>query len=642
MSDYIGLKLGNYHIVRLIGRGGFAHVYQGEHIYLKTPAAIKVLNMHLMNDVLEKFLHEARIIALLEHPHIVRVLEFGVEGITPFLVMNYAKNGTLRQRYPKKSIVPLTNIISYTKQVADALQYAHDHGVIHRDIKPENMLLDKNWLVQLSDFGLAVIAQNINVTPRSSAGTTPYMAPEQLQGQPCRASDQYALGVVVYEWLCGSGPFSGSEREVTIQHLYSPPPSLHTKVPDISPAIERVIMKALAKDPLARFATIQEFAQALEQAAISTTSPDTGKERTPDNSAYAQAETLPSQELTHDLFYQQQPINMASPSNLMPQLPLLAYESTLTNNGRILQPSLGSSIQSLEGPSLAIASSSEEETSHTAATLPPPTPISQRFPDLTTPPFLYATSGVEEKTAPPLPLPQPSTTRPRHIARKATFTTLIGVAIIGLIILGGMSLWTQLLPNTSKAALTNLAALPGTGHTPTVSSTTTLHQPGSPPITLPSNGKIPPPTARPGTVPGLTPLPGTNPTPIATIGAQPTPDTNPTPGTNPTPIPTPGITPTPTPTIPLTLAFVNPPSTAIAGSTITIVVQASQGGVTIALNGRVRSFGQVTADSQGIAIFNINVPLTGNRMYLTASSMDTMGNTVQSPEITIVIKRKGD
>ena len=106
MSDYIGLKLGNYHIVRLIGRGGFAHVYQGEHIYLKTPAAIKVLNMHLMNDVLEKFLHEARIIALLEHPHIVRVLEFGVEGITPFLVMNYAKNGTLRQRYPKRAPCP--------------------------------------------------------------------------------------------------------------------------------------------------------------------------------------------------------------------------------------------------------------------------------------------------------------------------------------------------------------------------------------------------------------------------------------------------------------------------------------------------------------------------------------------------------
>jgi serine/threonine protein kinase len=106
MSDYIGLKLGNYHIVRLIGRGGFAHVYQGEHIYLKTPAAIKVLNMHLMNDVLEKFLHEARIIALLEHPHIVRVLEFGVEGITPFLVMNYAKTARCANAIPKRARFP--------------------------------------------------------------------------------------------------------------------------------------------------------------------------------------------------------------------------------------------------------------------------------------------------------------------------------------------------------------------------------------------------------------------------------------------------------------------------------------------------------------------------------------------------------
>ena len=631
MSDYIGLKLGNYHIVRLIGRGGFAHVYQGEHIYLKTPAAIKVLNMHLMNDVLEKFLHEARIIALLEHPHIVRVLEFGVEGITPFLVMNYAKNGTLRQRYPKKSIIPRTNIISYTKQVADALQYAHDHGVIHRDIKPENMLLDKNRQIQLSDFGLAVIAQNIDVAPRSSAGTTAYMAPEQLLGQPCRASDQYALAIVVYEWLCGSVPFSGSEREVTIQHLYSLPPSLQSRMPDIATAIEQAIMKALAKDPQARFASVQEFALALEQAVSSDTLPDTGKERTPGYSSYDQAAPFALQEPIHNL--PQKPIHVSA--NFSSQLPLLAYESTLTNNERILQPSLGSSTYSLEEPSLAITSPSEGETSHTAATLPPPTPTSQHFPDLATPAFLHATSNTEEKTAPPLALPlvQPATTRKLHTTRNTMLTALIGITIIGLIILVSTALWTQFTLNTSKASLTNLSVVPGVAHTPTAGSTTTHHQPGSPPATSPSNGNIP--TApQPGTLPALTPIPGTHPTPISTPGIQPTP------GTQPSTVPSPVITPTST-TTPLTVDYVNPPSKVVAGSTITVVVQASKGGVTIALNGRVRSFGQLTADSQGFASFRFKVP-SGNRMFLTATATDATGNQAQSPEITVVIQKKGD
>ncbi len=636
MSDYIGLKLGNYHIVRLIGRGGFAHVYQGEHIYLKTPAAIKVLNMHLMNDVLEKFLHEARIIALLEHPHIVRVLEFGVEGITPFLVMNYAKNGTLRQRYPKKSTVPWTNIISYTKQVADALQYAHDHGVIHRDIKPENMLLDKNRQIQLSDFGLAVIAQNIHVAPRSSAGTTAYMAPEQLQGQPCRASDQYALAIVVYEWLCGSVPFSGSEREVTIQHLYSPPPSLHSKVLNITPAIEQVIMKALAKDPQARFATVQEFALALEQAAPADSLPDTGKERIPGSSSYDRVVTLPSQEPIHDL--PQKTINVSA--NFSAQLPLLAYEATLPNDGRILQPSLGSSTYSLEGPSLAITSPSEDETSHTAATLPPPTPTSQRFPDLATPAFLHTTSSTGEKTAPllVLPLVQPATTRKQHNKRNTMLTALIGTAIIGFIILASMALWTQFLPNKSKASLTNLSVVPGTARTPTAGGTTTLQQPGSP-TTHPSNGNIST-ASQPGTLPGVTPIPGTHPTPNPTLGTQPTPGIQPSPGTQPSPVSSPAITPTPT-TIPLTVDYVNPPSKVVAGSIITIVVQANEGGVTIALNGRVRAFGQHIADSQGVASFRFKVP-SGNRMFLTATATDAAGNQAQSPEITVVIQKKGN
>src|SRR6266702_6480914 len=204
MADRIGQQLGNYRLVRLIGRGGFADVYLGEHVYLNTQVAIKILQTKIAGDELEGFLKEARTIAHLVHPHIVRVMDFGVEGETPFLVMDYAPNGTLRQRHPRGTTLPLAAISSYVKQVADALQYAHDEKFIHRDIKPENMLLGRRNEVLLSDFGIALIAQSSRYQHTYDvAGTVAYMAPEQIQGKHRPASDQYSLAVVVYEWLGG-------------------------------------------------------------------------------------------------------------------------------------------------------------------------------------------------------------------------------------------------------------------------------------------------------------------------------------------------------------------------------------------------------------------------------------------------------
>ena len=176
-----GQQLGNYRLIRLLGQGGFAEVYLGEHIYLDTPAAIKVLHTQLASDEVESFRAEARTIARLVHPHIVRVLDYGVEGKTPFLVMDYAPNGTLRKRYPKGVPLPLSSIVSYVTQLADALQYAHEQKVIHRDVKPENMLLDRRNEVLLSDFGIAVVAQSSHYHSTQSiqelAGTIAYMAP---------------------------------------------------------------------------------------------------------------------------------------------------------------------------------------------------------------------------------------------------------------------------------------------------------------------------------------------------------------------------------------------------------------------------------------------------------------------------------
>ena len=272
MADGAGQQLGNYRLHRLLGRGGFADVYVGEHIHLQTLAAIKVLRIEIGSDSLNDFLLEARTIAHLLHPHIVRVLDFGVERNMPFLVMDYAPNGTVRQQHPKGSYLPLSTIVTYVKQVAQALQYAHERKVIHRDVKPENMLLGINDEVLLSDFGISAIEQSTSVLvtqkklASNPAGTISYMAPEQIEGKPQPASDQYALGIVVYEWLSGSHPFQGEPLAVMYQHVHAPPPPLREKIATISPAVEHVVLRALAKNPQQRFASIWAFAEALEQA----------------------------------------------------------------------------------------------------------------------------------------------------------------------------------------------------------------------------------------------------------------------------------------------------------------------------------------------------------------------------------------
>ncbi|MGI9061515.1 MAG: protein kinase domain-containing protein [Ktedonobacteraceae bacterium] len=274
MADRVGQQFGNYKLIRYLGDGAFADVYEGEHVYLKKPVAIKVLRMQLSNSDGESYLIEARIVASLEHPHIVQVLDCGVYldyGVykehVPYLVMNYASHGTLRQRHPDQTILSPTDVLSYVKQIASALQYAHDKKLIHRDVKPANILLGPKDELWLSDFGLAIIAHSsMSRITEDTGGTPSYMAPEQFVGKTCSASDQYALAVMAYEWLCGKRPFQGSERELFYQHMYASIPSLREKELTISPAIEEVVLRALAKDPHERFASVQAFANALEQA----------------------------------------------------------------------------------------------------------------------------------------------------------------------------------------------------------------------------------------------------------------------------------------------------------------------------------------------------------------------------------------
>jgi predicted ATPase/class 3 adenylate cyclase len=267
MGEHAGKQFGNYQLIYLLGQGHWASVYLGEHRHLHTQAAIKIPYGPWAGSEVDDFLSEASILAHLRHPHIVRVLDFGVQEGTPYLVMEYAPGGTLRQLHPKGTRLPLETIVSYVKQMASALQYVHGQRLIHRDLKPENLLLGPDQEIWLSDFGLALVAHSIRSQSfQQTAGTPAYMAPEQLQGHPTPASDQYALGVLVYEWLAGERPFSGALSELAVKQILAPPTALAEKVPTLPVMVDRVVLQALAKDPEQRFATVQSFALALEDA----------------------------------------------------------------------------------------------------------------------------------------------------------------------------------------------------------------------------------------------------------------------------------------------------------------------------------------------------------------------------------------
>ena len=268
MNNLVGQQLGNYRLVRLLGQGGFAEVYLGAHVYLGSQAAIKVLTVPLSQDAASAFVAEARTLVGLSHVHIVRLLDFGMQESVAYLVMEYAPGGTLRERHPRGERVPLPALISYVNQAAEALQYAHDAHLIHRDVKPANLLVGRHGDVLLGDFGIAVLAHSSrSERTQETIGTIAYMSPEQIQGKPRRASDQYSLAVVVYEWLTGSVPFSGSFVEMAAMHCMATPPRLIGKAPGISEGLEQVVLRALAKRPELRFPSVGAFACALEQAA---------------------------------------------------------------------------------------------------------------------------------------------------------------------------------------------------------------------------------------------------------------------------------------------------------------------------------------------------------------------------------------
>jgi WD40 repeat protein len=352
MRDLIGQQLGNYRLVRLLGRGGFGEVYLGQHVQIDTQqAAIKVLYLTGVDP--HKFRQEAQTIASLKHPNIIRLFDFSDQQDMPYLVMDYAPNGSLGTRHAKGERVPLPTVVQYVTQIANALQYAHGMHIIHRDIKPDNVLLGSHSELLLSDFGIAVLSKTGRATvnaPAGTAGTPYYMAPEMFRGKPDKASDQYALAVMVYQWLSGTLPFSeGDFIQLGYQHAHEPVPPLRDKAPLVSEEVEEVVMKALTKDLHQRFATLQAFATALEQAC--QTKPSTPLSTQP-NPVLSESTSPPvSTALASPVTPVQIPSEMNTPA-VQPLPQTAAPTATLSDTQTISQPPTSTRHASRECPAL--------------------------------------------------------------------------------------------------------------------------------------------------------------------------------------------------------------------------------------------------------------------------------------------------
>jgi serine/threonine protein kinase len=272
MSDnLIGQDLGRYHILEQLGRGGMAVVYKAFDNSLERPVALKVILPYREHSekFLARFRREARALAKLSHPNILKIFDYGEYNNQPYLVMEYISGGTLAQRLKGKPI-PWQDAAQFLSRVARALEAAHEQGIIHRDVKPSNILLASGRDPMLSDFGIAKLIESDEETSDLTGtgvgiGTPEYMAPEQGYGQADEKSDVYALGVVFYEMVTGHKPYQAdTPMAIMLKKNTEPLPRPTQYVPGLPASVENVLIKALARDPKHRYPGMGAFAAALE------------------------------------------------------------------------------------------------------------------------------------------------------------------------------------------------------------------------------------------------------------------------------------------------------------------------------------------------------------------------------------------
>lgn len=256
-------------VLGLLGEGGMARVYRAEQRSLKRPVALKVIRRlpGEGQDVVNRFQREKEVMQKLEHPHILPIFDYAGNAEYLWIAMRLVEAGTLEDWF-KQGRIELPRVARAVSQLAAALDFAHQQGVIHRDLKPSNVLVDQGDHLYLTDFGVAKLIEQEGLTlPGTALGTPGYMAPEQIQGSGSGGSiDQYALAVMAYQMVTGKLPFRGQLVDVLHQHVTQAPPSPRQLRPDLPVEAEKAILKALSKDPQERFPSNAEFAQALAAA----------------------------------------------------------------------------------------------------------------------------------------------------------------------------------------------------------------------------------------------------------------------------------------------------------------------------------------------------------------------------------------
>lgn len=262
-------QLGKYQLGQLLGQGGMGAVYRSFHPVLNQPVAVKVMQNTLAADpqAQQRFLREAQVVAGLAHPNIVNIFDVDIQDGRPYIVMEYLDAGSLADRLQAGPLT-LAAALQLAAPLADALEYAHQRGLVHRDLKPANVLLRPDGSPVLADFGLARPVQADSAAQITATGavmgTLAYMAPEQFSGQPTDArADIYSFGVMLYEMLTGRLPFTGDSAQIMYGHLQQPPPSLRVARPDLPEAIEQLVQRMLSKDPAWRPQRMAEVASAL-------------------------------------------------------------------------------------------------------------------------------------------------------------------------------------------------------------------------------------------------------------------------------------------------------------------------------------------------------------------------------------------
>ena len=270
----VGQQLGDYTLLRVLATGGIARVYEAEDVRLGRPAAVKVLEPEKLEhdaSLKQRFEREARAIAALEHPNIIHIYQYGEHGDIYFLAMKLIRGRDLAQEIKTLRAagqrLPVERLLGILAQVAAALDHAHARGVIHRDVKPSNILLDYEDKATLTDFGL-VMNLSIETTMGTAFGTPRYISPEQAisSNRAVPQSDIYSLGVILYEGLTGETPFTGdTPMAIAMNHVTQPPRPPRTLNPDIPPAVETELLRALDKEPARRHANASAFIAAIYQ-----------------------------------------------------------------------------------------------------------------------------------------------------------------------------------------------------------------------------------------------------------------------------------------------------------------------------------------------------------------------------------------